>query len=83
MLLAFARSSPENEQKVRDWYVNTVLALGESRGNEITSASMNGVSFTASGDSMTNSEWAVILDQVILHLDGGTNPTNKLQGWLY
>jgi hypothetical protein len=75
-LIRYGKSSPANLAQLEAWQVDAITAIAENKGGHIASGTSNGVSFTQQV-SMTNYEWAGILEEVLTHIENNTRPTDR------
>lgn len=72
------RSNPAAVQQIRTEYASLALLLATSddAGKEITSATVNGQSFTASV-TMTKSDRFALLDKIVFFYDNGIKTSRR------
>ena len=78
-LRRYGLRSGSNLANLNSWLDAAIEDVNEGKGGQVVSASSNGASFSL-GSGMTNSEWAIVLDQALLMIENGVVSTSKSFG---
>lgn len=75
-LIRYGNASPTNLANLETWHSAVIEEIAENKGGQMVSGSTNGSSFTQV-TSMTNSEWAAVLNEVLDHIENCTRPISR------